>query len=145
MDRITIVDNEFCTSWCYPTMKLMRHQFHKYCYGEDFRNIMIKSTEAYEEHKCIKWLSDDRDFGPIHPDDEEWGKAHWLPRILKAGWKYYAMVLPVGVIGQMKMTQMVDYFAEQGVEAKIFSNPDEAMAWLESKGTLGIGIALPKP
>jgi hypothetical protein len=145
MDKMTIIDNAFCSTWCFPTKRLMQHQWHKFCYGEDFRNVMTQAAEAFEKYNCIKWLSDDRNFGAIHPDDEAWGKAYWFPRVLTAGWKYHAMVLPVSIIGHMSLTAMVDFFAEQGVQAKVFSDPDEAMKWLDSKGTLGIELNPSKP
>jgi hypothetical protein len=133
MLKIPIVDNEFATSWCYPSKKLIHHQFHKFCCGDNFRNIMIRDAEAFEEHKCTKWLSDDRKVGLIPPDDVDWGRIHWTPRVIKAGWKYFAMVLPEKVIGQMVHTAIVNEFAELGVEAQIFGTPEEGMAWLDSK------------
>ena len=136
MVKITVVDNEFATTWCYPSKRLVHHAFHQFCSGDDFRNIMIKGAEALEAYNCTKWLSDDRKIGLAPPEDVEWGRHHWTPRVLKAGWKYLAMVLPEKVIGQMFHASLVDEFSKMGVEAQIFSTPDEGMVWLESKSSI---------
>jgi hypothetical protein len=135
MSRITVVDNEYATSWCYTKKKIIHHQFHKFTYGEDFRDVMNKNTDVYEAHGCNKWLSDDRNVGVLHPDDKAWGDANWLPRVMAAGWKYWALVLPVSVTGQMSLKQLVDEFSEIGIIVKVFDDPDEAMTWLEAQGT----------
>ena len=131
MSCITLVDNEYATSWCYPGKKIIRHKFHKFLFGEDFRNVMTKGADAFEEHGCYKWLSDDRNLGVLHPDDRAWGDANWFPRVLKAGWKYWALVLPESTVGQMDLTQIVREFSKQGVVVKLFGDPEEAMGWLE--------------
>ena len=141
MIKTVIIENEFQTAWHYPSKRLIKHQWHKYCAGEVFRDIMTKSADAFEQNKCFKWLSDDRNYaGAMHPDDIAWGREYWGPRMFKAGWKYHAMVLPEKMIGQMGLTAMVNWFQENGVQTKVFSDPDEAMAWLDGKGTLDINL-----
>jgi hypothetical protein len=141
MIKLTIVDNEYYTAWCYPAQRLVEHQWHKYCYGETLREIMNKSADAFEEHKCFKWLSDDRQFcGAMHTDDVIWGKEKWAPRMFEAGWKYHAMVLPKTIIGSMGITDMVNWYKKMGVKTKIFRTTEKARSWLESRGTLDIGF-----
>ena len=132
MSKISIVDNEFASSWCYPEEKIIHHQFHKFPFGNDFRNVMIKDTEFFEEYGCDKWLSDDRDIGVLHPDDKKWGEENWLPRVMKAGWKYWALILPTRITGQMSLYNLVDEFSKLGVVVKVFEDPNEALEWLKS-------------
>lgn len=136
MFEITVLDNEFATLLCYPSKRLIHHEFHKFCSGDDFRNVMNKGAEAFETHKCTKWLSDDRKVGLIPPEDVEWGRCDWTPRVIKAGWKYFAMVLPEKVIGQMYHTSIVEEFSKMGIEAQIFRTPEEGMDWLNSKSSI---------
>ena len=129
---ITILDNEFVTIWCYPTKGIVHHQFHRYVFGDEFRNILIKAVEAFEEHHCTKWLSDDRHFGAILPDDKKWGDDVWRPRILAAGWKYWAMVLPGSMTGQLNLTKMVGEYDALGVVTTVKTTPEDAIEWLLS-------------
>lgn len=142
LEKITVVDTEVFTAWCFPTKRLIHHQFHRYCYGEIFRANLIKATEAFEQYNCFKWLADDRGFtGALHPDDWEWGAVHFTPRAIKAGWKYYAMVLPDKVIAAMRQSQLVEHFAALGVKTRMFTKLAEAQEWIDSKGTLGIDLS----
>lgn len=90
----TVVDNEFVTVWVYPDKKIVRHQFHKFIFGEKFRDDLMSGAAAFEKHHCVKWLSDDRNNSALLPDDMEWAQTQWELRILKAGWKYWALILP---------------------------------------------------
>jgi hypothetical protein len=133
-ERMTLLDNEYATLWYYPDKKIVHHQFKKYAFDESFREILMTGAEAFEKHGGQKWLSDDRKYGAVHPDDKEWGDANWVPRVVKAGWKYWAMVLPETVVGQMNLKRVTKEYSDNlGVEVNIFTNPDDAMNWLDSK------------
>ncbi len=50
---------------------------------------------------------------------------------MAAGWKYWAIVQPEQVSGQMNMARFARVYGEQGITAEFFSDPDEAMKWLK--------------
>lgn len=131
--RETLIDNEFASLWYYPDTKIIHHQFKKFIYGPAFREVIMKGLEYFENEGCEKWLSDDRGNSALHPDDKEWGDTNWTPRVIAAGWKYWALILPEKVIGQMNMRRLIQEYLERGVEVEVFSNPEEGLAWLESK------------
>lgn len=49
---------------------------------------------------------------------------------MKAGWKYWALILPEKVIGQLYMKRLVERGDQQGITVQLFSDPAKAMAWL---------------
>ena len=105
---------------------------------------MAAALEAFIKYNCFKWLSDDRKFaGVLHQDDWEWGTTNFTPQAVEAGWKFYAMVLSDRTIAAMRQNQLVEYFAAHGVKAELFTKIEEAEAWIESKGTLGIDLSSP--
>jgi hypothetical protein len=130
---ITILDNEYASLWYYPEDKIIHHQFKQYIYGEHFREVMGTSAEAYEKYGCRKYLSDDRGNSAIHPEDRAWGDANFTPRVIKAGWTHWALVMPKKVIGQLNMARLVAEYRSMGVEVKVFSDPDKAMEWLKAQ------------
>ena len=134
MSRITIVDNEFCTMWCYPEKGIIHHEFHQFTHGDSFNNILIKGEEAFKKYACTKWLSDDRKLGIVHPDNFDWGAKNWAPKIVAAGWKHWAMLMPTKVTGQMSEQRLIQFFAERGVTAQVFTDVEKAMSWLEEQG-----------
>lgn len=133
MAPITIVDNEYATLLYHPDKKIVHHQFKQWVPGKVFREILTKGVETLEKNGGAKWLSDDRGNAAIPPEDAEWATTVWSPRVVKAGWKFWAIVMPEKVLGQMNMRQFISLNAELGVTVRLFSDPIEAMAWLESQ------------
>ena len=130
MERIVILDNEYATLWCYPKKEIVHHQFHKFANADRFQEVLTKGAEAFKEHRCTKWLSDDRAIGIVHPDDAAWGEKNWTPTMIKAGWKYWAVLMPSKTTGQMGMKKIAEHFMKNGITLKTFIDTDEAMLWL---------------
>jgi hypothetical protein len=133
MSRIVVVDNEFGTLWYYPEKRIVHHKFHKFTYEENFRHILTTGAEVLEKHRCRKWLSDDRQIGILHPDDRAWGDENWTPRVIKAGWRYWAVLMPSMATGQMSLNNLADAFSQLGVTVRAFEEEDEGIAWLEAQ------------
>jgi hypothetical protein len=132
MPAIVVLDNEYASVGVIHEKRIVRHQFKKFIQGKDLREALTTGVELMKKHRCTKWYSDDRKNGPLSTADSEWCKTVWFPTALKAGWKTWAIVLPEMVIGQMNMQRFVDEYQKQGVETRVFSNPQQAMSWLES-------------
>ena len=133
MEKETIMDNEYYTLLYYPDKKIIHHTFHKFTQGQNFRDGLDAGAKLLEEKKVKKWLSDDRKNSVIVKEDMNWGATVWRPRVIKAGWKYWALVFPEKAIGQLNMKQIIKEYADTGVTAQIFNNPDEALTWLEAQ------------
>ena len=133
MSDMTIIDNEFVTLWYHPDTKIVHHQFHQFLHGDPFRETLNKGTELLKKYGAHKWLSDGRKNSALSKEDTDWGKTNWFPRAVEAGWKYWAIVQPEQVLGKMNMKRLAKTYSEQGVTAEFFSDPDDAMAWLEKQ------------
>lgn len=128
-----IVDNEFATLLYYPDDKIVHHQFHKPISGQAFRDIMMAGADAFVANGCKKYLSDDRGNASVSEEDLAWADIHYRPKIINAGWRYWALVMPQSVIGQRDMQQVIDIFMRIGVLVQLFSDPDQALAWLKGR------------
>ena len=133
MEKQVILDNEFITLWFHPDSKIIHHEFHKFTQGQTLRDCLSTGAEQMELKKANKWLSDDRKNTVVGEDDMKWTSTVWRPRVIKAGWKYWALVLPEKTIGKMNMQRIIKDYAETGVTVQAFNNPDEALKWLESQ------------
>ena len=132
MPTLVALDNEFATVRIHTDKRIVHHEFKKYIYGATFREALSTGAELMEKHRATKWLSDDRNNAALPKDDSEWATSTWFPRVKKAGWKKWALVLPKMVIGQMNMRVFVDKYKQEGIEVRVFETPDDAMNWLES-------------
>lgn len=133
MSAQIVLENEFITIWYYPDTKVVHHKVHKHLFGQSFRDALTLGTETLKKNKATKWLSDDRDNSVVNKEDEEWGKTVWFAETLKAGWKFWAIVQPAKILGQMNIKRIVETFSNAGIKAQFFSDPDEAMKWLQAQ------------
>jgi hypothetical protein len=129
----TILDNEYATLWLHAESKIVHHKVKKYIHGDELRQLLMKGHETLKKNACKKWLSDDLNNGPLLKDDEAWAKTSWFPEVVKAGWKFWAIVMPTQVIGQINMKRFVADYAKAGITVTVFSESDKALAWLESQ------------
>lgn len=132
MSQITVLDNEYATLWYYPESRIVRHVFHKFIYGEKFRAVLNKGVEIFQQYGAQKWLSDDRKNSALPTDDTEWAFNDWFPRAFGCGWKYWAIVMPDKVAGQMNMNRFMKTYIEQGLNIQVFDDAEEALKWLET-------------
>lgn len=133
MNREVIQDNGYMTVWYYPEMKIVHHEMHKFTYGQALRDGLSAGAAMLEEKGAQKWLSDDRKNTTLGKDDLNWTATFWRPRVKKAGLKYWAIVLPEKIFGQMVMKRIVEEYANTGITVQIFTDPAEAMKWLEAQ------------
>jgi hypothetical protein len=114
-----------------PENGILHHQFRKHVWGSMFRDALNRGLEVLVEHGGNKWLSDDRANAALSQDDTDWAMNDWFPRVKKAGWKYWAIVLPEHVIGQMNMKRFISTYSGKGLVVQVFDNPASALQWLK--------------
>lgn len=133
MKKITIIDDEKYSLYCYPEEKIIHHVILQPICGEEFRNLMSRGAEAFIKYECRKWLSDDRGNSKLCLQDLIWGLKNWEYKILNAGWRYWGLILPEKQRGMQTMQKIVQHFNVLKVEVKTFEKPDAALAWLIAK------------
>lgn len=132
MPNTTVLDNDYCTMWYYPDKKIVHHKIKKFIFGEVFYKMLLTGTDLMQKHHASKWLSDDRGVPVLRNEDIEWGAVNWFPQTVKAGWKYWAIMIPEQPIGKMNLEGLAERYGKMGVTARFFSDLDEAFKWLES-------------
>ncbi|HEU4390974.1 MAG TPA: hypothetical protein VFV34_24425 [Blastocatellia bacterium] len=130
---VKVLDTEAASLWYHADKQIIHHQFHKFTYGKEFQELLLTGMELMKKNNAHKWLSDDRDMPVLRPEDMEWAQNTWFPQTVNAGWKYWAIVQPENVIGQLNLDRLVKWYLAAGITARYFHDPDEAMQWLESQ------------
>lgn len=133
MAGTVLFDSEYATLWYHEDKKIIHHKIKKYIYGDKLREILTKGFEALKQKGAKKWLSDDSLNGPLLKDDEAWCKGEWFPKVVKAGWKFWAIVMPAQVLGQINMKRFIEEYAKAGIAVNLFSDADKALTWLASQ------------
>jgi hypothetical protein len=132
MSEMKIIDTEYATLWFYPEAKIVRHVFHKFIYGKEFRDVLNKGVEVFKEYGATKWLSDDRKNSALPKVDYDWSVNEWFPEAFSAGWKYWAIIMPDKVAGQLTLNRIMKTNIERGLTIQVFEDTDEALEWLKS-------------
>ena len=133
MTSTIILDNPSVTLWFHPDTGIVHHKIHKFIWGKEFREFLQAGAKVLAERRARKWLSDDRGNSVLSKEDLEWSHASWAPQVVRAGWKYWAIVQPEKVLAQFTMQGLVTKYAGLGVSAKFFTDPQAAMRWLEGQ------------
>ncbi len=132
MPKMTIVDLPEITLWYHDDRKLVHHQIHRYPGSALLEGVLEKGLAVMKEHGAHKWLSDDRNNGALPKSHHDWANNVWGPRAAAAGWKYWALVPPKELVGQMNMARLKEAYGSLGVTVSVFSDPYQALAWLIS-------------
>jgi hypothetical protein len=131
---ITLAEEPIWNVFYHDESKVVHHQIKGSIRGKDFRAMLSLGADCLEKNRATKWLSDDRLSGIIAPEDNEWGDVVWAPRVVKAGLKYWAIVVPKNAVGSMQMQRIANEYRKRGVTVNAFADLDTALAWLSSFG-----------
>lgn len=133
--RVSIIENEHACLWYYPDTGIVHHKFIQPAADKYLRSVLLTGLDLLKRHGAQKWLSDDRNNTILSAEDSAWTQDYWLPRALKAGWRYWAVLPPAKTRGQINMQRLMEFVGERSrVNIKICSDPDEALQWLEEQG-----------
>jgi len=133
MPMQTILDDEHATLWYHPEEKVIHHEIHRFMVPGVFERLLSRGAELMEEHGAVKWLSDDRSNIVVSPEDLEWSNTTWFPRVQKAGFRFWAIVVPSQAVAGMQMKALRAKRQKQGVEVEMFESVEAAMEWLGSR------------
>ncbi len=132
-ERQVILQNEYITLWYYPELKIVHHQMMQPPPSQEFRELLDRGAETLERFRAVKWMSDDRGNTLLKPDDEAWAQKGWLPRVRRAGFKFWAIVLPAAAIGKLNMQRLANDHLRYGILSRIESLPGPAFDWLKAQ------------
>ncbi len=134
METITLIHDEYVSLWYHPDSKIVHHKIHQYLIPGVFQKLLTAEAEFIEQHGAERLLTDDRTANVVALEDIAWADVHWYPRVVGAGLKFWAMVLPATAVGSLQLATLIEDRRSRGLAAQAFQTLGEAMAWLESVG-----------
>lgn len=134
MDKEVILDDGKIRIWYYEEFKIVHFKFTGLAYGQDIRDGFNKGLEIVKERNVIKWLSDKGETPTFSKSDFEWSNTEWRPKMIEAGWKYWAIVEPDKASSKMLFDKIFQIYADLNVTVQMFDNFDAAFNWLKDQG-----------
>lgn len=101
--------------------------------GKPMEDIFNGGVRLLLQHRGSRWVSDNSLLKPYPPESIDWINNNWFPRVKAAGWKYWAIVEPVSVVGAMSMRNFKDHYAQQGIELHVVRSVEEGLDWIAKR------------
>ncbi|HEX3050497.1 MAG TPA: hypothetical protein VHP83_07580 [Aggregatilineaceae bacterium] len=130
MQSVIIIDNEYITLRYLPDKKIIHHTIHKPFDSEVGSEAMVAGVAVLKEHGACKWLSDDRQNGPLSLDMIN-SSVVWGPAMVAAGWKYWANVVPQEIAAAATLAPVIEALYGFGLRMMVFTDVEEALQWLD--------------
>lgn len=126
----TIVDNDYATLWYHPDTKVVHHRIKSFLVPGALEKLLSAGADLMERHGTRKWLSDDSKNIVISPEDIAWADEVWYPRVRRAGFRYWAVVVPEKKVAALQMKHLQAKRRGDGITVELFESVEEAQAWL---------------
>ena len=100
--------------------------------GDEYRSILMRVLDLLEEKRASRLLSDSRNMPVMSPDDQKWLQDVWMPRSIKVGLRYSAVVAPKSALTKSTLRHIIDDSGDVPRQRAFFPTVEEAKAWLKS-------------
>lgn len=125
--------DEFATLWYHAQFKMVHHQLHQIPESSAFRELLLRGAALVEEFGADRWLSDDRNNTVVREPDTEWAWREWAPRVTRAGFKYWGIVLPLAAVGKLNMRRIAQEGQQKGIIVQVSDQPEVIFDWLKQQ------------
>ena len=90
----------------------------------------MRALVAIRQKRSVGYLSDTRKVKVIVHTDQSWANEVWIPLLVAAGVKRFALVTAASGLGKMNVEDVIDLVDNRGVLMRGFSSLDAACQWL---------------
>ena len=134
MATITGLSNEYFDLLFHEETKIVHHIYKAPMSSGQLKELLNAATDMMENYGATKWLSDNRLLANTFGDEAAlWVNNVWLPRTVRAGWKYWAMVVPNCVLGRADQQKYVKSIYNSGIWVTIHKDVESAMKWIKAQ------------
>lgn len=108
----------------------VRIEWHGWADSKERQAILEAGLGALRAHRGSRWLADCRDMKAVKQADQEWIDQSWFPRVLAAGLRRMALVIPKSGLARINLDDMMRRVPETKLETGHFATIEEATEWL---------------
>ena len=89
--------------------------------------------ELVLQKKSRRWLADTKNLGAVSAEDLKWTNEEWIPRVVAAGVRSMAFIMPKKVVAKIVVKSGVSRIDENELSTSYFGTIDDARAWLRAQ------------
>jgi hypothetical protein len=101
----------------------------------EFAAALEAGLGALIEHRGSRWLADCRDMKAIQLSDQEWLDRSWFPRMIAAGLRRMAVVIPKSGLVMTNLEDIMRKVPGSKMEVAFVATVAEAEKWLSAPST----------
>jgi hypothetical protein len=119
-----------------PTCKAAHIEWQGWADPAEFAAANDALILALRQHGGSRALGDCRNMKVIKQSDQEWVRRDWIPRVLAAGLRRIALVIPKSGLAMMNVQETLSRVPGTKLDVAYFATIEEARAWLSRPITL---------
>jgi hypothetical protein len=119
-----------------PASKAVCIEWEGWANPTEFAALLEAGLGAVIEHHASRWLGDCRYMKAIQQSDQDWIVRSWFPRMLEAGLRRMAAVIPKSGLAKMNLEDILLRVPGTHLDVAYFATVEEARKWLVGPSTL---------
>jgi hypothetical protein len=121
--------------WWNATSRAVHIEWQGWADPAEFAAALEAGLVALIEHRSSRWLADCREMKAIQQSDQEWIDKNWFPRIIAAGLRRMAVVIPKSGLARSNLEDIMEKVAADRIDGQFFATVAEAEAWISAPST----------
>lgn len=112
-----------------PTLGAVHVEWQGWANSTEREACLEAGLCALTEHRAARWLVDGREMKAVKQADQDWIDRSWFPRVLAAGLRRMAMVVPKSSLARMNVDDILGRVPDTRLDAARFATVEEAKKW----------------
>lgn len=104
-----------------------------YIDGDELRTGMNAGLKLLASKQLTKWLADMRFRRAMPEADIQWMAKDLMPRLVGAGMRWLAIVVPTSTLGMMSLRNIEQKIGERTYVTQYVDTPEAGMAWFAAQ------------
>ena len=110
--------------------KCVHSEWKAFANSDEFRAALMRALEAIKDTHAIAYLSDTRNVKVIVHGDQNWVNEVWVPLLIAAGVKRFALVKAESGLGKLNVEDVINMVDNRGLQMRGFDSVQNARMWL---------------
>jgi hypothetical protein len=119
-----------------PTCEAVHVEWQGWADSTQWKELLEAGLSALTDHHCSRWLADCRQLRAVKQSDQDWIDQSWFPRVLAAGLRRMAVVIPKSGLARMNLDDILRRVPGTRLDVAHFASVEDASAWLTRPPTI---------
>jgi hypothetical protein len=118
-----------------PASRAVQIEWQGWADPVEFAAALEAGLGALIEHRGSRWLADCREMKAIQQSDQEWLDRSWFPRMIAAGLRRMAVVIPKSGLALSNLKDIISKVPADKIDVQYFATVEQAQGWISTPST----------